>query len=192
MACQSVNPYNGETTKTFDELTDAQLETALATAQSCFETWRHKSYAERATIVAKASELMIARSDELAQTMTLEMGKRIGEARGEVEFSARILAYYAENAERFLAPVELHPTVGTAHMESSPIGTDASWATWASRSSSTRSWYGSPLWRLPPEALERQGGRPEAGARRNPRALVERAHELYEALGREDVQAVQE
>ena len=122
MTYQSVNPYNGETTKTFEELTDAQLETALATAQSCFETWRHTSYAERATIVARASDLMSGRIDELARTMTLEMGKRISEARGEVEFSARILAYYAENAERFLAPVELHPTVGRAHMESSPIG----------------------------------------------------------------------
>ncbi len=54
--------------------------------------------------------------------MTLEMGKRISEARGEVEFSARILAYYAKNAERFLAPVKLHPTHGEAHMESSPLG----------------------------------------------------------------------
>ena len=54
--------------------------------------------------------------------MTLEMGKRIDEARGEVEFSANILAYYAKNAERFLAPVKLHPAVGEAHMESSPIG----------------------------------------------------------------------
>ncbi len=42
--------------------------------------------------------------------MTLEMGKRIDEARGEVEYSSRILAYYAKGAERFLAPVKLHPT----------------------------------------------------------------------------------
>jgi succinate-semialdehyde dehydrogenase/glutarate-semialdehyde dehydrogenase len=54
--------------------------------------------------------------------MTLEMGKRISEAKGEVEFSSRILAYYAKNAERILAPVKLNPSVGTAHMESSPIG----------------------------------------------------------------------
>ena len=54
--------------------------------------------------------------------MTSEMGKRILEARGEVEFSARILAYYAKNAEKFLANVKLHPTHGEAHMESSPIG----------------------------------------------------------------------
>jgi len=65
---------------------------------------------------------MHARADEFAHIMTLEMGKRIGEARGEVEFSARIMAYYAKNAERFLAPVKLHPINGEAHMESSPIG----------------------------------------------------------------------
>jgi succinate-semialdehyde dehydrogenase/glutarate-semialdehyde dehydrogenase len=50
------------------------------------------------------------------------LGKRIGEARGEVEFSSKILAYYAENAERFLANTKLHPTLGEGHMESSPIG----------------------------------------------------------------------
>jgi succinate-semialdehyde dehydrogenase/glutarate-semialdehyde dehydrogenase len=54
--------------------------------------------------------------------MTLEMGKRISEAKGEVEFSSNILAYYAKNAAKFLANVELHPTLGDGHMESSPIG----------------------------------------------------------------------
>ena len=54
--------------------------------------------------------------------MTLEMGKRINEARGEVEFSLSIRSYYAENAERFLADVELHPSLGDGHMESSPLG----------------------------------------------------------------------
>ena len=65
---------------------------------------------------------MHAKVDEFAHIMTLEMGKRISEARGEVEFSANILGYYAKNAERFLAPVKLHPTLGEGHMESSPIG----------------------------------------------------------------------
>ena len=122
MPYQSVNPYDGKILKTFEEFTDKQLETAIATAASCFETWRHETYAERATIVAKVAALMHQKVDELAHTMTLEMGKRTNEARGEVEFSAKILAYYAKNAERFLAPVKLHPSVGEAHMESSPIG----------------------------------------------------------------------
>jgi len=119
---QSVNPFDGKTLKTFQELTDAQLEGKIAAAAACYQTWRTKTYAERAVIIAKASKLMHEQADELARIMTLEMGKRIGEARGEVEFSSRILAYYAKNAERFLAPVKLNPTVGEAHMESSPIG----------------------------------------------------------------------
>ena len=54
MAYQSVNPADGKTLKKFDELSDKQLEAKLAAAQSCFETWRNKTYAERAVIVAKA------------------------------------------------------------------------------------------------------------------------------------------
>jgi succinate-semialdehyde dehydrogenase/glutarate-semialdehyde dehydrogenase len=122
MTYQSLNPATGKLLKKFEELTDKELETKIAAAAACFETWRHKTYAERGAIVAKAAAIMTAKADEFAHTMTLEMGKRINEARGEVEFSARILAYYAKNAERFLAPVKLHPTNGEAHMESSPIG----------------------------------------------------------------------
>jgi succinate-semialdehyde dehydrogenase/glutarate-semialdehyde dehydrogenase len=122
MEYESVNPFDGKTLKTFVEITDAQLENKLAAAQTCYETWRHKTYAERATIVAKAAAILHEKCDEFARLATLEMGKRIDEARGEVLFSADILAYYAKNAERFLAPVKLNPAVGTAHMESSPMG----------------------------------------------------------------------
>ncbi len=122
MPYQSINPYNGKILKTFEEVTDQQLDTAIQTAAKYFETWRRTTFAERARIVGKVAALMNAKVDELAGLVTLEMGKRIDEARGEVKFSARILAYYAENAERFLAPVKLHPEVGEAHMESSPIG----------------------------------------------------------------------
>jgi succinate-semialdehyde dehydrogenase / glutarate-semialdehyde dehydrogenase len=122
MTYASVNPYDGKTLKTFKELSDKEFEAKIAAAQACFETWRHKPYAARAIIVARAAALLHERADEFARIMTLEMGKRIGEARGEVEFSSRILAYYAKNAERFLAPTKLNPTVGEAHMESSPMG----------------------------------------------------------------------
>ena len=122
MTYQSINPFSGEPVETYNEMSDLELEAAITAAATCFETWRKKSYTERAVIIAKAAALMHENVDSLAHTMTLEMGKRIGEARGEVEFSSRILAYYAKNAERFLAPVKLNPTVGEAHMESSPIG----------------------------------------------------------------------
>ena len=122
MTYQSVNPYDGKTLKTFKELTDKQLDKALETAAACFETWRRKTYAERAAVVAKAAAIMRARVDEFARPVTLEMGKLIEEARGEVRLSADIIDYYAKNAERFLAPERLKPDSGEARIESSPFG----------------------------------------------------------------------
>jgi succinate-semialdehyde dehydrogenase / glutarate-semialdehyde dehydrogenase len=122
MAYQSVNPYDGKILKTFEELTDKQLEMALDTAATCFETWRHTTFAERAAVVAKASAIMRARIDEFARPVTLEMGKLIDQARGEVVLSADIIDYYASNAERFLAPEHLKPSSGEAEVESSPLG----------------------------------------------------------------------
>jgi len=122
MSYQSLNPATGELVKSFDEITDAEFEKKIAAAAACYEVWRHKSYAERAAIVAKAAAILKEKVYEFARPMTIEMGKRISEARGEVEFSSQILTYYAKHAEKFLAPVKLHPTIGEAHMESSPIG----------------------------------------------------------------------
>ncbi len=122
MTYQSINPFDNHLEKTFDDISDAQLEAKLAAAAACFVTWKRTSYAHRAKIVARAAVLLHEQAERFAQIMTMEMGKRIAEARGEVEFSSQILAYYAENAERFLAPVKLNPTAGEAHMESSPIG----------------------------------------------------------------------
>lgn len=122
MAYQSVNPYDGKILKTFEELTNKQLEMALETAATCFETWRHTTFAERAAVVAKAAAIMRARIDEFARPVTLEMGKLIDQARGEVVLSADIIDYYAKNAERFLAPEHLKPSSGEAEVESSPFG----------------------------------------------------------------------
>jgi len=122
MTYQSLNPATGKLLKRFDELTEAQLEAKLAKANECFAKWKNTSYAERAKIIAKAGMLLQERIEDLSKTMTLEMGKRIEEARGEVEFSAKIMAYYAKNAEAFLADTKLNPEQGDGHRESSPIG----------------------------------------------------------------------
>jgi succinate-semialdehyde dehydrogenase/glutarate-semialdehyde dehydrogenase len=90
-AYQSVNPFDGKTVKTFEELTDPQLETAIKTAASCFEIWRNKSFAERAMIVTKAASLMRAHAEEFARPVTLEMGKLI----------ADIIDYQMKNADVF-------------------------------------------------------------------------------------------
>jgi succinate-semialdehyde dehydrogenase/glutarate-semialdehyde dehydrogenase len=122
MTYQSVNPYDGKLLKTFEELTDQQIETALETAATCFANWRHTTFSQRAAVVAKAAAIMRARVDEFARPVTLEMGKLFDEARGEVVLSADIIDYYAQNAERFLAPQHLAPSSGEAEVESIPIG----------------------------------------------------------------------
>jgi succinate-semialdehyde dehydrogenase/glutarate-semialdehyde dehydrogenase len=122
MTYQSVNPYNGKSSKPYREFNDLELEHAIAQAHANYGSWKALRYADRAHIVAKAAAILHARIDEYAQLITVEMGKLIGEARGEVQYSADILAYYAKNAAHFLAPQELHPQHGEAHMESSPIG----------------------------------------------------------------------
>jgi succinate-semialdehyde dehydrogenase/glutarate-semialdehyde dehydrogenase len=122
MAYQSINPYNGKELKSFEELTDKQLETALETAATCFETWRTTTFVQRAAVVAKAATIMRTRADEFAGFVTLEMGKLIEEARGEVALSTDILDYYAKNAERFLAPERLKLSSGEAEIVSTPLG----------------------------------------------------------------------
>jgi succinate-semialdehyde dehydrogenase/glutarate-semialdehyde dehydrogenase len=122
MTYQSINPNTGKLLKSYEHLNAAQLEKALATAQAAFQTWKHTSYAERAAIVNKAAALMHAQADAFAKLATLDMGKRINEARGEVNFSADILAYYAKHGQAFLADTTLHPQRGEAHLESSPFG----------------------------------------------------------------------
>jgi succinate-semialdehyde dehydrogenase / glutarate-semialdehyde dehydrogenase len=122
MAYQSVSPNTGKLLKSFEHLTQEQVDKSLAAAELCFQVWKHKSYAERAVILNRAATLLLAQVDDFAKLETLEMGKRIDEARNEVKFSGAILAYYAKHAESLLAPVKLHPKLGAAHIESSPIG----------------------------------------------------------------------
>ena len=122
MAYQSINPYDGRILKSFKEMNDIQLEAALVGSALCFDSWRLKTFAERAVIIGRAAAIMRERTDELAHLATLEMGKLIEEARGEVLLSADILDYYAKDAESFLSPEHLAPASGEADVISAPIG----------------------------------------------------------------------
>ena len=122
MSYQSTNPFNGEVIKKFTAQTDSQLEKAIKTAAACFEKWRNTSFAERAKITAKAAKLMHENIEDFARPVTLEMGKLIAQATGEVKLSAEIIDYYAKNAEEFLAPQTLNPSSGEAVILSNPIG----------------------------------------------------------------------
>ena len=100
MTYQSVNPYDGKILATFTEFSGQELESALARAAGTALIWRDWSFSQRAAVVAKAALILSENSDEYARLITLEMGKLIEQARGEIKLSADILSYYAQHAEQ--------------------------------------------------------------------------------------------
>ena len=119
------DPATGEVVHAFRTATDAGIEAALATASTASRTWaRSKTVAERAALVRRVAELHEERKGELAAIIVREMGKPLEEAVGEVDFSAAIYAYYADNAATMLAdePIELLGGRGSAVVRRSPYG----------------------------------------------------------------------
>jgi succinate-semialdehyde dehydrogenase/glutarate-semialdehyde dehydrogenase len=122
MSFQTVNPATGELARTFKEISDDDLEFALATAHNAYETdWRLRPVAKRAKIVSRAAAILREKADEYAAYLTLEMGKRIAESHSEVAVSAAILDYYAKRAESYLEP-KLLPESPGAELHTDPIG----------------------------------------------------------------------
>ncbi|UUW91172.1 NAD-dependent succinate-semialdehyde dehydrogenase [Pimelobacter simplex] len=119
------NPATGELVETFPTATDAQVGAAVDAASAAYDSWgRTSSVAERAALIRRVAELHRERRTELAAAMTEEMGKAPADAEGEVDFSAAIYDFYADNAEKFLADesIDLLDGTGTAVIKRSPVG----------------------------------------------------------------------
>jgi succinate-semialdehyde dehydrogenase / glutarate-semialdehyde dehydrogenase len=103
MAISTTDPRTGKVLKTFDELTDDQLEDRLARAATAADSYRLTTHDQRAGWLRAAADIIDKRTDEVAELMTLEMGKTKKAAAAEVAKCATVLRYYADNAEGFLA-----------------------------------------------------------------------------------------
>jgi succinate-semialdehyde dehydrogenase/glutarate-semialdehyde dehydrogenase len=121
MAYQTINPSTGEVVRRFTEISDADLDAAVAEAQAAFETWRQQPVKHRAKILSAVAAKLRENAEEYARYLTLEMGKLIAEARGEVALSAAIIDYYAARAEAYLRPQALPEAAGSI-VEALPIG----------------------------------------------------------------------
>src|SRR3984893_185630 len=118
MSYQTINPSNEEKVKVFHEHTDEQLEELIARAQSTYQNdWSRRTLAERKAVLKNAASILRQKRSDFARLLTLEMGKLLQEAGGEVDLSADILDYYADNAEKFLAPKQLKVDEGEAIVE---------------------------------------------------------------------------
>src|SRR5215468_10284635 len=96
------------------ELDGGEVREAIGRVHAAYPDWRRRSVEERAAIVARAADLFEARADELAAIMTLEMGKRINEGRGEIGIVVDIFRYYADHGPALLADESLKIKGGQA------------------------------------------------------------------------------
>ncbi|MEN3608685.1 NAD-dependent succinate-semialdehyde dehydrogenase [Plantactinospora sp. ZYX-F-223] len=116
------DPATGELVEEIENATDGEVRAAIDRVHRGYVSWRRRPVAERAEIVSRAADLFAERADELAATMTLEMGKRINEGRGEVGVVVDIFRYYADNGPSLLADEPLEIRGGKAVITKNPIG----------------------------------------------------------------------
>lgn len=122
MPIQTINPTTNKVVKSFDEMTQAAVENAVAMAAISYDEWKKTDYQTRAKLLYNVAGLLRAKKKELAEIITLEMGKLLIHAEGEIKLSAEIFDYYAKNAETLLADKILNPVHGQALIRHSSIG----------------------------------------------------------------------
>ncbi|NEA40110.1 NAD-dependent succinate-semialdehyde dehydrogenase [Streptomyces sp. SID11385] len=111
-AYKVVNPATGQTESEFPEATDVEIQDALDRSAGAYRTWRASAVEDRVAVLERVAELYTARKEELASLITREMGKPVTQARGEIDLTASIYRYYAENGPGFLADEELDVVAG--------------------------------------------------------------------------------
>ncbi|GGV94997.1 NADP-dependent succinic semialdehyde dehydrogenase [Streptomyces gelaticus] len=108
MPIATVNPANGETLRTFEALDEAGIERRLDAADTAFKQYRTTGFAERARLLNQAAVLLDEDQQDIARTMTTEMGKPVKAARAEAAKCAKAMRWYAAHAEELLA--DEHPS----------------------------------------------------------------------------------
>ncbi|MER5477672.1 NADP-dependent succinic semialdehyde dehydrogenase [Streptomyces sp. NPDC002734] len=107
MPIATVNPATGETVRTFDAVGPDEIERRLAAADAAFRDHRTTSFAERSRLLHRAADLLEKESEEIARTVTTEMGKPITQSRAEAAKCVKAMRWYADRAEALLA--DEHP-----------------------------------------------------------------------------------
>jgi len=119
----TVDPSTGKVLREFPTLSDVEAEQALTRSHDAYRAWHRAETADRASVLARVADLHRRHADELAELMSLEMGKPITQARGEVELSASIYEYYATSGPGLLTDEVLDiGGSGRAVVRTAPIG----------------------------------------------------------------------
>ncbi|MDR6100767.1 succinate-semialdehyde dehydrogenase/glutarate-semialdehyde dehydrogenase [Agrobacterium larrymoorei] len=125
------NPANGEVIAEVPSLTPSQVERAVEAAEKAFVSWRNRSAKERATVLRRWFDLMVANADDLATLMTAEQGKPLAEAKGEALYAASFVEWFAEEAKRVYGETIPAPTTDKRiTILKQPIGVCAAITPW--------------------------------------------------------------
>ncbi len=122
MAIQSINPATGVEIRTYDEMGFEPVDGIIDQAHEAFLAWRETSFAERAGLLSATGEILREDKDTYARLMSDEMGKPINEGRAEIDKSAWVCDYYAENAASFLAPEPIETDASKSLVRFEPVG----------------------------------------------------------------------
>jgi succinate-semialdehyde dehydrogenase/glutarate-semialdehyde dehydrogenase len=122
MSIATVNPATGELLKTFEPLTDSEIERKLEKAADAFAKHRKVPFAERARMLLGAAAILENEKETFARIMTTEMGKTFRSAVEEAAKCAWVCRYYAENAEQFLADEVVKTTASHSYIRYQPLG----------------------------------------------------------------------
>jgi succinate-semialdehyde dehydrogenase/glutarate-semialdehyde dehydrogenase len=125
------NPATGEIIGTVPKLGAAETRRAVEAAHRAFPAWRKKTAKERANILRKWFDLMMANQEDLARLMTLEQGKPLTEARGEIAYAAAFLEWFGEEAKRIYGDtIPAHQSDKRIVVTKEPIGVVACITPW--------------------------------------------------------------
>ncbi len=125
------NPANGEQLGTVPMCGTAETERAIAAADKAQKAWRDTSAKERAAVLRKLGDLMLANSDDLALIMTSEQGKPLAESKGEIGYAASFIEWFADEARRVYGDTIPAP-LGDRRIIAikQPVGTTAAITPW--------------------------------------------------------------
>jgi acyl-CoA reductase-like NAD-dependent aldehyde dehydrogenase len=126
-----INPATDEVIGTLPHATQADLDRALAAAQRAFQTWRHSSVMDRSKILRKVAELARERSKDIGRHITMDMGKPMAEAVGEVRATSEHAEWHAEECRRIYGRIIPARTPGVRNLVlREPVGVVAAFSPW--------------------------------------------------------------
>ncbi|MBF7957818.1 aldehyde dehydrogenase family protein [Rahnella victoriana] len=118
----SLNPFNGERLGEYPYDTPLALEATVAQGSNAFKHWRKTDVAQRAALLVHLAAELREASEDIARMISREMGKPVKQARAEVEKSANLCEWYAQNGPAMLAPEPTRVDNGEAHIHYRPSG----------------------------------------------------------------------